>query len=98
MHEHRLVANRRRKEVVSATVGELTAKERRLVQPRLLKIKAWEMVGLPKFAHCHLLEQSPIRFPSTRIVTNMPLPDVGVALRNTEKAVLETVPSTRVIA
>ncbi|MBA2486395.1 MAG: hypothetical protein H0V35_09910 [Nitrospira sp.] len=42
--------------------------------------------------------QFPVRFPSTFVVTDKPVPDVGLALRTTEKVVLETVPSTRVIA
>ena len=46
----------------------------------------------------HFAEQSPVRFPSTFMVTERPSPDVGVAVRATEKAVPETVPSTWVLA
>ena len=56
--------------------------------------RIWRVVSAP----CHLLGQSPVRFPSTRIVTRIPFPAVGVAFRTTENEVLETVPSTRVMA
>jgi hypothetical protein len=75
---------------------ERKAGKRMIGRPGLLKNRLQDVIR--RNSTRYLLEQSPIRFPSTRIVTKMPLPDVGVALRNTEKAVLETVPSTRVIA
>ena len=46
----------------------------------------------------YLEVHSPVRFPSTFIVTESALSPFGVAFRTTEKLVPDTVPSTRVIA
>lgn len=76
--------------------GERKADKRMIGRPGLLKNRLQDVIR--RNSTRYLLEQSPIRFPSTRIVTRIPFPAVGVAFRTTEKEVLETVPSTRVTA
>lgn len=102
------VLNRARPHI--GTIPDTTGMERRRYQRRRTSLKKTGGRNDRPPSCCHLclpngyrrrhhfMAQSPVRLPSTFIVTDRAWSPLGVALRTTEKPVLETVPSTRVIA
>jgi hypothetical protein len=85
--------------LMSTIVGELTRQEEDR-RPKTRALHAWEMRRATSPYSCvpYLLAHSPVRFPSSLIVTTRPAPEMGLALRTTENVVPDTVPSTRVNA